>query len=88
MKTKRIKAILFGSHVLGWRWELPADAESYERMVEQAAAALAKGFVHAGVYNDADRQYQNNMRRYYRTRARTALRAIGIRQPKKQKGTK
>ena len=43
-RPKRIKAVLFGSHSYGWKWDLPADAESYERMVEQMASTIRRNW--------------------------------------------
>lgn len=39
MSKKRIRAVRFGSHTLGWRWELPATAEAYAQMLDQAEMA-------------------------------------------------
>lgn len=73
MSKKRIRAVRFGSHTLGWRWELPADADSYERMVNQIAQSMSPGSwdMHGESHD------------YLRQDARDALRAIGITPPKK-----
>ena len=41
---KQIKAIRFGSHTLGWRWELPATDEAYEQIVKQIATLIPEAF--------------------------------------------
>lgn len=84
MKTKRIKALLhLGGFYKGAWFILPADAESYERMVEQMAKAAMKHFAH-----------KNGAKRYTaptestRGYARAELRAIGIVPPRTGKGRK
>lgn len=59
---------------------LPADAAIYDRMVEQVAERLSQGWVQPDY--SVDQSYTKKMRAYYRRRARIALRAIGIDQPK------
>lgn len=88
MKTKRIKAVT----AMGWNiahpkldgptmyYILPADAESYERMVEQMAKAPYHDYTWT-VLSDREKGE-------YRHAVRVQLRAIGITQPKKTKGTK
>lgn len=74
MKTKRIKAVsgvlrdMDGTEVLS-RWTLPADDESYERMVEQVALAIATSEGFPG--------YRSS----YLNAATAAIRAIGITNP-------
>lgn len=85
MKTKRIKATLFkavlneaggdGVEALRHEWTLPADAESYERMVEQVKCSV---WPHKNLADDVHEAF--------RKVARDALKSIGITPPKK--GTK
>jgi len=88
VKTKRIKAVLVDTYEdarfeerrwTGEAWQLPADAESYEQMVEQMAKAPYHDYTWT-VLSDREKGE-------YRHAVRVQLRAIGIRQPKKQKGT-
>lgn len=77
---KRIKARLDRDWMAGDpEWVLPADAESYEQMVEQMAKAPYHDYTWT-VLSDREKGE-------YRHAVRVQLRAIGIRQPKKQKGT-
>ena len=81
MNTKRIKATLDDAgpkHPHLSRYILPADAESYDRMVEQVAKACARDHWRKDSYCDDA----------FRADARLSLRAIGIVPPKKTKGTK
>lgn len=83
MKTKQIKAELVRSatHELLDRWELPADAASYERMVEQMARAQWRRL---RVRPCATWRFAAEcVRDAYRRDTRAALRAIGITAPKK-----
>lgn len=82
MKTKRIKAStilieqsnpaptdgrVFESRAeCKWHYILPADADSYERMVEQGATGIMRCWKGAVMHET------------WRTEARAALRAIGI----------
>lgn len=86
MKTKRIKATLVDTYEearfeerrwSGEAWQLPAEADSYERMVEQTAAGIMRCWKGAVMHE------------IWRTEARAALRAIGITAPKRgKKGSK
>jgi len=85
MSKKRIRAER--TTLLNWGGEdrevivLPATAEAYEQMVEQAAVAIAEYRNWKGAfYTDVP----INVRETYRGDARAALRAIGITPPKKQ----
>lgn len=66
---------------------LPADRESYDAMVEQGAISITSsewpGVANWTPWSKCDFWYQEIQRK----RARAVLRAIGITQPKKQKGT-
>ena len=92
MKTKRIKATLDDAgprHPYLSRWILPADAASYEQMVEQMAKDLAHLAYPKIAMIRKDwwcRGITNATKNQWRTRSRAALRAIGITEPKK--GTK
>jgi len=74
MKTKRVKAQLIlgalADRDLERQYILPADAKSYERMVEQVGDVLWRDG-----WADSSEEYN--------ALARTALRAIGITAPKK-----
>ncbi len=80
MKTKRIKAYKTLAHDFNgtvYGYYLPADAESYERMVEQMARAIAESWSYNWKWLlDAERND------YYNA-ARAALTAIGIKNNKK-----
>jgi hypothetical protein len=92
MKPKRIKAALVDTYEdarfeerrwVGEAWQLPADAESYERMVEQMAREIHKN---CRRYEPHLRTWKNTweqVRAAYRLDAKSALKAIGITQPKK-----
>jgi len=96
VKTKRVKAIKSGlvhSDFIGECYILPADAESYERMVEQVAHAidpeakqLCEHFERRMLAGSSEPWYDYRIEAD--NKARAALRAIGITQPKKTKGTK
>lgn len=62
----------------GASWVLPADAESYERMVEQVRRKIC--LAHR-VFPKATIGWTNGLE--YKSDARAALRAIGITAPKK-----
>lgn len=89
MKTKRIKARLhegppYGAECFHYEWILPADAESYERMVEQVRRKIC--LAHR-VFPKATIGWTNGLE--YKSDARAALRAIGITAPKHgKKGSK
>jgi hypothetical protein len=75
---RRIKAYITEGPLLGLKyWTLPADAESYERMVEQMARAIYPTLVPIPYISWA------NDKQWLRHVARAALRAIGITPPKK-----
>ena len=80
MKTKRIKATYVKtSCALLDEWALPADADSYERMVEQVAGDIAEvSLCKWSMLLAAEKQD-------FLRDARAALRAIGITAPKKGK---
>ncbi len=78
MKTKRIKATISPYSILASSgrqsfWQLPADAESYERMVEQMADKIWDSSSICTRYEQCT---------YF---ARAALRAIGITNPTKKR---
>jgi hypothetical protein len=83
MKTKRIKAAKTMTPLIGCpgaeglSYILPADADSYERMVKQVAAAICRNSTNVFGYGPSG----------YTDQAVAALRAIGITQPKQKKGT-
>ncbi len=95
MKPKRIKAVLGeaggdGVEILRLEWTLPADAESYERMVEQMAHAidpeakeLCEHFECRMRMGSSEPWY--DYRKEADDKARAALRAIGITAPKRGK---
>ncbi len=73
MKTKRIKAErVLRSYEPFDAYILPADADSYERMVEQVKRSV---WPHKNLADDVHEAF--------RKVARAALRAIGITAPKK-----
>lgn len=83
MKAPKVKAVLVGTHHEYWHASkqgvcliLPADAESYERMVNQAHEAIAK-----------DPDYQSIAHHQYLDLVGTVFRAIGI-TPRTGKGRK
>jgi hypothetical protein len=87
MKTKRIKATYVKtSCALLDEWLLPADADSYERIVEQMADIIAVELTTAFMRGQLGASVVTDDREDYET-ARAALRAIGITQPRQKKGT-
>jgi hypothetical protein len=94
MKTKRIKA----ATVMGWNiahpkldgptmhYILPADAESYERMVEQMAAAIFRDLLPCTSTSWA--AAQDGDKAWMRHASRAALKAIGITNPRATRRTK
>lgn len=93
MKAPKVRAFLVkvahNNH-----WALPADAESYERMVEQVAHAidpkakeLCEHFERRMLMGSSEPWY--DYRKEADGKARAALRAIGITPPKRgKKGSK
>lgn len=86
MKAPKVKAVLVDTYEdarfeerrwVGEAWQLPADAESYERMVEQVSRALCRSD-----------NFRPNWATSYNDAARAALRAIGITPPRTGKGRK
>lgn len=96
MKTKRVKAIKSGlvhSDFIGECYILPADPESYERMVEQLAHAIDPNAKELCEHFERRMRLGSSEPWYdYRIeadgKARAALKAIGITQTRKVKGSK
>lgn len=89
MKAPKVKAVLVGTHHEYWHASkqgvcliLPADAESYERMVEQMAVASMKHFARKNGARCIAAPTEST-----RGYARAELRAIGI-TPRTGKGRK
>ena len=82
-KAKRVKArkVLTSFYVQDGRieqvWQLPADAASYEKMVEQ----VAHGFCKSDNLTWGELHY--SAAKYYNRFSRAALAAIGIKEPRK-----
>ena len=74
MRAKRVKAHLddAGKHPYLSRYILPADAESYEQMVEQMVRAWTSDFA-----------FKCSPTVVHRNRVKVMLEAIGIEEPKK-----